>query len=198
MLGFRGGYADEEARPRTVTQPARLTEAVGATYDEYTNLTAPVRVSGDFGGAATAWADALQPTTAETLAHYEHPHLGRWPAITTHEHGKGRVTYVGTLPDRELAVALARWLRPNPDVWADRPKTVTVTSGRGPEGELVRFVSNWSWEQARLAIAGRGDRCAVRMRISLPARRCIWEHGTSGCSWRGPRRRTTRRGEPLA
>ena len=40
---FRGGYADEEARPRTVTQPARLTEAVGATYDEYTNLTAPVR-----------------------------------------------------------------------------------------------------------------------------------------------------------
>jgi beta-galactosidase len=61
------------------------------------------------------------------------------------------VTYVGTLPDRELAVALARWLRPNPDVWADRPKTVTVTSSRGSEGELVRFVSNWSWEQAALA-----------------------------------------------
>jgi len=152
VLGFRGGYADEEARPRTVMQPARLTEAVGATYNEYTNLTAPVGVSGDLTGAATAWADALQPTTAETLAHYEHPHLGRWPAITTHEHGKGRVTYVGTLPDRELAVSLARWLRPNADVWAKRPKTVTVTSGRVPEGELVRFVSNWSWEQTRLAL----------------------------------------------
>jgi beta-galactosidase len=152
VLSFRGAYADEQARPRTVTQPARLTEAVGATYREYTNLTAPVRVSGDFSGAATAWADALQPTTAETLAQYEHPHLGRWPAITTHEHGKGRVTYVGTLPDRELAVALARWLRPNPDLWADRPKTVTVATGRGSEGELVRFVSNWSWEQARLAM----------------------------------------------
>jgi beta-galactosidase len=62
------------------------------------------------------------------------------------------VTYVGTLPDRELAVALARWLRPNPDVFADRPKTVTVTSGRAPEGEIVRFVANWSWEQARLAL----------------------------------------------
>jgi len=152
VLGFRGGYADEEARPRTVMQPARLTEAVGATYNEYTNLTAPVGVSGDLTGAATAWADALQPTTAETLAHYEHPHLGRWPAITTHEHGKGRVTYVGTLPDRELAVALGRWLRPDPDLWADRPKTVTATSARGPEGELVRFVSNWSWEQAQLAM----------------------------------------------
>jgi beta-galactosidase len=111
-----------------------------------------VGVSGDLTGAATAWADALQPTTAETLAHYEHPHLGRWPAITTHEHGKGRVTYVGTLPDRELAVALARWLRPSPDPWAERPKTVTVTSSRGSEGERVRFVSNWSWEQAALAM----------------------------------------------
>jgi beta-galactosidase len=152
VLTFRGGYADEEARPRTTEQPGRLAGAVGATYGEYTNLTAPVRVSGDLTGAATAWADALQPTTAETLAHYEHPHLGRWPAITTHEHGKGRVTYVGTLPDRELAVSLARWLRPNPDVFADRPKTVTVTSGRAPEGGLVRFVANWSWEQARLAM----------------------------------------------
>ena len=152
VLTFRGAYADDEARPRTVTQPARLTEAVGATYNEYTNLTAPVAVSGDFSGAATAWADALQPTTAETLVSYEHPHLGRWPAIITNEHGKGRVTYVGTLPDRELAVALARWLRPDPDVWAERPKTVTVTSGRGPEGDFVRFVSNWSWEQTRLAM----------------------------------------------
>src|SRR3954468_10849130 len=152
VLTFPGAYADEEARPRTVAQPARLTDAVGATYNEYTNLTAPVRVSGDFSGAATAWADALRPTTAETLAHYEPPHLGRWPAITTNEHGKGRVTYVGTLPDRQLAVALARWLRPVPDVWAERPKTVTVTSGRALEGDFVRFVSNWSWEQTRLAM----------------------------------------------
>jgi beta-galactosidase len=43
-------------------------------------------------------------------------------------------------------------LRPNPDAWAARPKTVTVTSGRGFEGEVVRFVSNWSWEQTRLAL----------------------------------------------
>jgi beta-galactosidase len=59
---------------------------------------------------------------------------------------------VGTLPDRTLAVALARWLRPDPDVFAPRPKTVTVTSARGSEGERVRFVSNWSWEQTALAM----------------------------------------------
>ena len=84
--------------------------------------------------------------------HYEHPHLGRWAAVTSNAHGQGRVTYVGTLPDRPLAVALARWLRPEPDVWEDRPETVTVTSARNPEGGRLRFVSNWSWEPTSLAL----------------------------------------------
>ena len=92
------------------------------------------------------------PEGAETLAHYEHPHLGRWAAVTTNAHGHGRVTYVGTLPDRPLAVALARWLRPEPDAWEDRPETVTVTSARSPEGGRLRFVSNWSWEPTSLAL----------------------------------------------
>lgn len=33
---------------------------------------------------------------------------GRWAAVTTHAHGGGRVTFVGTLPDHALAVALGR------------------------------------------------------------------------------------------
>ncbi len=72
--------------------------------------------------------------------------------MTSNAHGDGRVTYVGTLPDRALAVALARWLRPAPDAWEDRPETVTVTSARNPEGGRLRFVSNWSWEPTSLAL----------------------------------------------
>ena len=45
--------------------------------------------------------------------------------------------------------------------------------------------------------AGRGDRCAVRIRSRFRRGPWFWEHGTSGCSWRGPRRRTTRRGDLL-
>ena len=143
--------------------PGRLREAVGATYGEYTNLTVPVPVRAAAGAplavpddaAATAWADALVAEGAEPLAHYEHPHLGRWPAVTSHEHGAGRVTYVGTLPNRALAVALARWLR-SPDAanadWGALPDAVTVTGARNPRGERVRFVSNWSWEPATLAL----------------------------------------------
>jgi beta-galactosidase len=163
VLGFRTGYADEESRARPEVMPGRLREAVGATYREYTNLATPVRLTaaGGFdlpeGATATAWADALVPEGAETVLGYEHPHLGRWAAATTNAHGRGRVTYVGTLPDREAAVALGRWLRRSPDPWEGRAETVTVTSARNGEGDRVFFVSNWSWEPTRVSmpVAGR-------------------------------------------
>jgi beta-galactosidase len=163
VLGFRSGYADEEGRARAEVMPGRLRAAVGASYGEYTNLTAPVplRVRGDLavgeGATATAWADALVRNGAESLVDYEHPHLGRWAAITTRVCGRGRVTYVGTLPDRELAVALGHWLRPGPDPWTDRPPSVTVTAARNREGGRLWFVSNWSWHRVRvpLPIAAR-------------------------------------------
>ena len=44
VLGFRSGYADDEARPRHEVMPGRLREAVGASYGEYTNLGVPVPV----------------------------------------------------------------------------------------------------------------------------------------------------------
>jgi beta-galactosidase len=160
VLGFRSGYADDEARARAEVMPGRLRAAVGASYAEYTNLAAPVPLRAGTndgfvlpeGAAATAWADALVPEGAETLMGYEHPHLGRWAAATTRAHGRGRVTYVGTLPDRALSVALARWLRATRDPWADRPETVTVTSARNPTGERLHFVSNWSWEPTSLVL----------------------------------------------
>jgi beta-galactosidase len=160
VLSFRSGYADEEARPRAEVMPGPLRDAVGASYAEYTNLTSavPLKAEADAGfelpeaATATAWADALVPEGADTLVRYDHPHLGRWAAVTSHSHGRGRVTYVGTLPDRPLAVALARWLRPSADAWEHRPETVTVTSARNPRGGRVWFVSNWSWEPTSLAL----------------------------------------------
>jgi beta-galactosidase len=64
--------------------------------------------------AATRWVDGLTVEDADVLAGYDHPHFGRWPAITTRRHGRGRVTTVGTVPDRSLARALVAWLAPRP------------------------------------------------------------------------------------
>lgn len=154
VLTFRSGYADEDARPRPEVMPGRLAEAVGATYLEYTNLTEPVAIRTDDdqlageGGNALAWADGLILGEATALATYDHPHLGRWPAATTNRHGRGRVTYLGTLPDAALCRRLATWVvatsLPDDD-WRCLAPSVTVTGGAVNAGR-VRFVHNWSWD----------------------------------------------------
>ncbi|WP_411111692.1 beta-galactosidase [Streptomyces sp. c-19] len=155
VLGPRTGYADQEARARHEPGPARLVAAAGVSYDEFSNLSAdlPLRaVQGSpltlsEGATATRWVDGLVVGDATVLAEYDHPHHGRWPAVTTHSHGAGRVTCVGTVPGRDLARTLAAWLAPTPlSGWGDLPASVTATTGTSPDGRRVHVVHNWSWE----------------------------------------------------
>jgi beta-galactosidase len=159
VLGPRTGYADHEARARIERAPGRLTEAAGVHYDEFSNLVGAVPVRDVDGGSlqvpadatATHWIESLTPVDAEALASYEHPHFGRWPAVTTRRHGAGRVTCVGTVPGRDLARSLAAWMAPDPrGGWGDLPESVTVTTGTSPDGRHVHVVHNWSWEPARV------------------------------------------------
>jgi beta-galactosidase len=161
VLGPRTGYADHEARARPETAPARIAAAAGAGYDEFSNLSESLPVYAapgsslllPPGAAAGRWADGLETNGAEILAEYDHPHFRRWPAITTHAHGSGRITYVGTVPNQQLARALFDWAVPRRDGdWRDLPDTVTVTGATATDGRRVRFVHNWSWNPAAVTL----------------------------------------------
>ncbi|WP_026930405.1 beta-galactosidase [Glycomyces tenuis] len=154
IVGPRTGYGDEEARARLEVKPGRLAEAAGAWYDEFANLSGRVAVRAaegsplelPEGAAATRWADGLRLDGAEALAEYVHPHYGQFTAASTRAHGKGRVTYVGTVPDPAFAKALFQWIAPE-DAWRPSHPSVTATSGRTGDGRTVRFVHNWSWDE---------------------------------------------------
>ncbi|MGR6918573.1 beta-galactosidase [[Actinomadura] parvosata] len=161
VLGPRTAYADHEARARRDVQPARLAEAAGARYDEFSNLDAdlPVRAADgsplDLSGeaAGTRWADGLQADGAEVLAGYRHPHFGRFAAATTRAHGAGRITYVGTLPNPAFGAALFRWLAPDPGPWHPAPSpSVTSTGATARDGRRLRFLHNWSWEETAVPV----------------------------------------------
>ncbi|WP_036961500.1 beta-galactosidase, partial [Promicromonospora kroppenstedtii] len=93
VLGIRTGYEDEEARARAERKPAHLSAAAGVFYDEFASIDAPLPVHGTDGfdvpaealadAHATSWVDGLQVLDADPLVEYEHPHFGRWPAVTT-------------------------------------------------------------------------------------------------------------------
>jgi beta-galactosidase len=157
VLSPRTGYATEDGVARHAVMPGLLRGAVGASYLEYTNLARPVPVTG-LAGAATAWADCLMPEGATTLARYEHPHLEEYAAVTTNRHGAGQVTYVGTVPDRVLARALAQSLAStsiDADPWRQPPHSpVRCTRAVAADGSVLRFLHNWSWKAAELTAPG--------------------------------------------
>jgi beta-galactosidase len=161
ILGPRTGYADQEARARTDRMPARLAETAGVSYDEFSNIHTPVEVTSADpagfplppGATATRWVDGLRPEGATVLAHYRHPHFGRWPAITTRTAGQGRITHVGTVPDQPLAEALLRWASTSrTTAWRDLPETVTCTGATAADGRRLRFLHNWSWQAASVTV----------------------------------------------
>jgi beta-galactosidase len=155
VVGPRTGYADQEARARTDVMPARIAEAAGVWYDEFSNLSEPIEVSApddtplllDGAAKGTRWADGLNVENADVLATYNHPHFSRWATATTRTHGSGRITCVGTVPNPALATALMSWLSPGADVvWRESHPSITMTSAKSREGQTVRFVHNWSWD----------------------------------------------------
>jgi len=159
ILGPRTGYADTEARARTDRMPARLADAAGAWYDEFSNLAEPVEVTASFdgetpqGAAGTRWVDALRPDGATVLAHYRHPHFGQWPAITTRTVGKGRITHVGTVPNIPLAEAVLRWASAGRSTaWQGLPAAVTCTGATAADGRRLRFLHNWSWDPGPVTV----------------------------------------------
>ncbi len=161
---FRTGYVDADGQARHETAPGPLREAAGISYTEYSNLSMdlPLTAGDDptfalpTGATTTGWADGLIVEGATVLAGYEHSHVGRWPAITTHAWGRGRLTWLGTLPDDATVQALARWAVPRPanDRWRGLPPSVTVSGARGGEGDHLAFVTNWSAEPVAVTPPG--------------------------------------------
>ena len=184
VLGPRTGYADIEARARVAVAPDRLVSASGVSYEEFSNLEQPVPVIavGDIEipseATATAWVDGLILDDADALVRYEHPHFGSFPAVTTRAHGVGRVTVVGTVPDRQLASSLMAWAMPQrtaETLLAQVTSPVTVTSGSLPDGRRVWFVFNWGWDETvvelrRDVTTPEDERALVAgSQLSLPA-----------------------------
>jgi beta-galactosidase len=178
ILGIRTGYGDELARARPERAPGRLATLAGFSYDEFTNLDAPIDIMSDtfattsHRSAATGWADRLVLEDAESLATFAGGIYDGMPAITTRQAGSGRVTYVGTVPSAQLAREIVAWAVPAPRASAwHADETVTVTSGVSTTG-TIWFVSNWSPVDAAATaptdLQGEHEAIAAGTRFRLP------------------------------
>ena len=157
IVGPRTGYGDQEGRARFAVAPDILREVAGVHYEEFANLANPLPVTSPTlslpeAARATRWADGLLVDTAEVLVGYSHPHHGAFAAVTTNPVGDGRVTCVGTLPNRALGAALFDNILTAP-VAGDWPRSANVTVFSGAiDAGLVFFLHNWGPEPAQATL----------------------------------------------
>jgi beta-galactosidase len=194
VVTFRTGYANEWARARAVRAPAALRGPAGCSYQEYTNLAHPVPLrpvdpeTAHCGvpqvhpsAHAEAWADGLQAEGATALWRYEDPFLASFPALVTHEVGAGRISWLGTLPDRESCAALLAWAlaergRPAPvERWGALPARVRLSSATAAAGATLWFVANHGWEPAEVTPPARVRDLATDHDLERVLRLGPWE-----------------------
>ena len=94
----------------------------------------------------------MTPEGCEVLASYDHPHWGKYAAITRNKYGKGEVTYLGTWPSVSILKSLFRQTiqragLETPDQQLSFP--VIVKHGVNQKGKQIHYYLNYS-EQSQL------------------------------------------------
>lgn len=158
LMTFKSGFANENADVRWQMAPGPLQEVAGFHYQEFSNLKQSLALRGDpyhvgSANAVSYWAEFLIPDHAETLAFYDHPFFGQWPAVTRNHFGAGWLTYEGTWMSTELQHAVVRdELAGLHLLGCDQavPPSVRVRSGVNRKGQHVFYYLNFSSESAKV------------------------------------------------
>ncbi|MDQ6418460.1 beta-galactosidase [Paenibacillus sp. LHD-117] len=149
---FKSGFTNENVKVRTVQQPGIIRAACGV---EYSMFVEPKQVSlqGDPFGVGEAdnridtWMELLTPTTAEVLARYEHPHWGRYAAITRNEYGQGAAFYIGCYVSAAVMSRVLERAVKEAGLWGldqELSFPLIVKTGTNELGRTVRFYLNYS------------------------------------------------------
>jgi len=91
----------------------------------------------------------LQSEGAEVLARYDHHFFGRFPALTRNAHGRGTVTYEGTVLSDALQEKVVRDVLARAGLTGldqDLPPSVRLRQGMGRGGKMLRYYLNFSRE----------------------------------------------------
>jgi beta-galactosidase len=157
VMTFKSGFANENSAVRWVRAPGPLREAVGLSYQEFSNLEHPLTLKDDPFHAGTDnkvsyWVEFLMPEHAKALAYYDHPFFGKWPAITENDFGSGTLLYEGTyLSDALQTAVIKRTLEQAGLTSQDQqlPAAVHVQHGVNRQGKRLHYYFNYSGAEVK-------------------------------------------------
>jgi beta-galactosidase len=149
---FKSGFTDEHVKVRTTPQPGIIHEACGIRYSMFVEPKS-VSLKGDPFGVGSehntveTWMELITPTTAEVLAFYDHPHWGKYAAVTCNRYGKGTATYIGCLTSAAVMSKILETAVKKAGLWGTDQQIrfpLIVKSGVNEQGKTVRYYFNYS------------------------------------------------------
>lgn len=154
LITFKSGFCNEFSTVRWELAPGPLRAAIGAYYQEFSNLAKPLALKGDPFAAGeknqvSTWAEFLIPETAKPLAYYDHPFFGQWPAVIQNQFGKGSVIYEGTFLSDELQREVMKKFLADAGILGEEqklPAAVKTRTGINRKGQAIRYCMSISAE----------------------------------------------------
>lgn len=151
VYSFKSGFTDEHVKVRTTHQPGIINQACGIYYSMFVE---PKKVSlkddpfhvGPENNSVDTWMELLTPTTAEVLAYYDHPHWGKYAAITENRYGKGIATYIGCIPSQAIMKEVLQHAVKKADLWGVNQELsfpLIIKEGMNQEGKVVHYYFNY-------------------------------------------------------
>ncbi|HXO75909.1 MAG TPA: beta-galactosidase trimerization domain-containing protein, partial [Puia sp.] len=170
VYSCKSGFTDEHVQVRPSMMPGLLREAAGVSYQLFTNI-GKVPLRGDpFKVGSTNevhdWAEMLVPETAEVWGWYDHPYWGKYAAITHNKYGKGTVTYMGTIPSREVLDAVL--MRAVKEAGIEVPEMrfpLIMRSGVNRFGRSLRYYFNYSGQEQQFTYSDPSARDVLSGKI---------------------------------
>ena len=159
VLGPRSGMKDQYNALLTQRQPGFLVPVLGGRVEQYYALLNDVPVSGEWGsGTATVWAEQLGASDpkAQVLLSYgpSNGWLDGQPAVLTHAYGKGHITYIGTVLDKDLMAKAADWMIQQSGVtpaFGPAPDGIYVSRREG-QGKTIFVMINFKNEEQQVTL----------------------------------------------
>ncbi|WP_304056208.1 beta-galactosidase [Levilactobacillus namurensis] len=169
LYSFRSGFANQNVKVRTATQPALISKSVGAEYELFVEPdrnyatdkpSKPMTITGTNGledvkqESVKYWSELLTPTTGKALAMYDHPYWGKYAAITENHFGKGCTYYVGTYVNESTLSKLYGYILKKIGLWGPRQsQTFPIINKRliESDGNVLDFYFNYSNDRQTVA-----------------------------------------------
>jgi beta-galactosidase len=151
IISVKSGFCDENDVVRYTKAPGPLRKAAGFYYQEFSTIKSlslrddPFKV-GNEKNKATDWAEFIIPETAKTLASYDDPFFGKYPAITENKFGKGSFIYEGCLVTDEIQTRIVSDKAKEIGLLGDSQPTYPIVTryGTNDQAKTIRYYLNYS------------------------------------------------------